>query len=274
MHVDSYFAFSNSSLNEAEFVIYGIPYDRTQTFKPGSRFAPNAIREASWNLEEYSAFFEFELSKAKIHDYGNINTDGSFERIYDRVKSFLKSLKSKVPIAIGGEHTITYMATSIFKDICYVVFDAHLDLRDTFDDEKYNHACVLRRIYEDRDFEIFVIGVRSFTSEEKKFADSNGIRYIKPWEMNSRYIKELKSFDEIYISLDMDVFDPAFAPGVSTPEPFGLNPMHFLNFLKNVRKKIVGIDITELIPDQNFVTQTLAAKILVECIAAVASMRF
>jgi len=269
MHIDSFFAFSNSKLSEAEFVIYGVPYDQSQTFRSGSRFAPNAIREASWNLEEYSPFFNYDLSKAKIHDYGNINTDGGFEDILSRVKKFLLKLKKNViPIALGGEHTITYASTLLFDEICYVVFDAHLDLRSEFNSRKYSHACTLRRIYEDRNFEIFVIGVRSFTLEEKKFAEKNEISYFTSWDVINGKIPDLDSFDKIYVSLDVDVFDPSFAPGVSTPEPFGLNPIHFLSFLRKYGKRIVGMDITEVIPDQNFVTQTLAAKIVAEVIAS------
>ncbi len=273
MHIDSFFSVSNSDLKEAKFVIYGIPYDQTQTFRSGSRFAPNAIREASWNLEEYSSFFDYDVSKSKICDCGNINTDGKFEEIVERTRNFLGKLKKKtIPIALGGEHTITYAATTVYDNICYVVFDAHLDLRAEFNGEKYNHACTLRRIYEDREYEIIIIGARSFTQEEKEFIQRNRrIKCYTSWKIKKENIipEEIESYDKVYVSIDMDVFDPSFAPGVSVPEPFGLNPDYLLLFLDKYGKKIVGADITEVIPDQNYTTQILAAKIVIEIIASI-----
>ncbi len=269
MHIDSYFSISNSDLKSADYVIFGIPYDATQTFKPGSRFAPNAIRVASWNLESYSTYFSFNLDRARVCDAGNVNCDGSFEDIIKRTERFLKSFNS-FPIAIGGEHTISY---AVFKnfDACYIVFDAHLDLRDEFDGSKFNHACTIRRIFELGN-DVIIVGARSYTEEELSFARENGIEIYNSWDIidigvNS-IVKNLSKFDRIYISLDMDVFDPAYAPGVSTPEPFGIHPLHFLKILESIARNVIGFDLVEVIPDQNWITQMLAAKLIIEVIAA------
>jgi agmatinase len=275
MRVDSYFSCSNSRLEDAEFVIFGVPYDATQSFKSGSRFAPNAIREASWNLEGYSMYFDFNLANARICDAGNINTDGDFYSITGRISHFLDRVKSNT-IAIGGEHTISYACVRRRNDICYVVFDAHFDLRDEFDGSRFNHACITRRIYEKLEAgeidSIVQIGVRSGTLEERNFAEQKGIDVYYSWEVIDNgigwVIKQLEEFDEIYLSIDMDVFDPAFAPGVAAPEPFGIHPIHLLRFLDDMSQRICGMDVVEVIPDNNKITQMLAAKIITEYIAA------
>ncbi|WP_456328815.1 agmatinase [Archaeoglobus sp.] len=267
MHIDSFFSLSNCDVEGAEYIIYGIPYDATQSFKPGSRFAPNAIREASWNLESYSNLFDVELSLVKVSDAGNINCDGSFSQILDRTESFLGKLKG-FPIAIGGEHTVSIAAASKFRKVCFVVFDAHFDLRDEFDGDKFNHACTSRRIF-DSGMEVVIFGVRSGTKEERRFAEDNGIKYLYSWDFDvEKAVGMVEDFDRIYVSLDMDAFDPAFAPGVSTPEPFGLSPMDFLKFFERISERVVGFDLVEVVPDSNKITQTLAARIVFEVIAA------
>jgi len=265
MHIDSYFSLSNSDFNDAEFVILGIPYDSTQSFIPGSRFLPNAVREASWNLESYSIVFDCNLDNVKICDAGNINVDGTFDDIVERVEKFYRKLEA-LPIAIGGEHTISYACSKNFKS-AYVAFDAHFDLRDTFDGNKFNHACTIRRIHEEIE-DIVLIGVRSGTPLERKFAEENvKVFYaLDVLENGVDWVVDNLDYDCIYLSLDMDVFDPAFA-SVSTPEPFGLHPMQFLQFLKKFNGKIVGFDVVEAIPDSEKRTQTLVAKIIFEFIA-------
>ncbi|MBO8181580.1 MAG: agmatinase [Archaeoglobus sp.] len=277
MHIDSYFSLSNSTLDKAEYVIFGIPYDATQSFKPGSRFAPNAIREASWNLESYSMYFDFDLSFSKIYDAGNINVDGDFSQIQERTSDFLSKTKA-FPIALGGEHTISFACLQNFRNVCYLTLDAHLDLRDEFDGSRFNHACTVRRVYEryeKGDIErVIQLGVRSGTAEERDFARKKGIEVYYAWDLMEDIdwvFRRLENYDRIYLSLDMDVFDPSYAPGVSTPEPFGLNPIHFLRLVEELADRIVGFDLVEVVPDSNKITQTLAAKLVCELISAIES---
>jgi agmatinase len=279
MHIDSFFACANSELDEAEFVIFGVPYDATQSFKPGSRFAPTAIREASWNLENYSLYFNFNLDFAKICDAGNVNVDGSFDRILRNVEEFLSKvdLNRQIPIALGGEHSITYAILKALSSkldlssICYVVFDAHFDLRDEFDDNPFNHACTTRRIFELGVGKVIQIGVRSGTGEEKAFAEENDMAVYYSWDVSEGIFEEIDSIvgdRMVYLSIDMDAFDPAFAPGVSTPEPFGLNPTIMLKFFERFSGKIFALDVVEVVPDSDRITQTLSAKLVFEFIAS------
>ncbi len=270
MHIDSFFACSNSSFDDAELIIFGIPYDQTQSFKPGSRFAPSAIREASWNFEDFSLFFGKDVDR-KVFDAGNVCVDGSFEDIILETKNMLKKIGDRSIVVLGGEHTITYSVAKNIDKTTFVVFDAHFDMRDEFDGSKYNHACTVRRIMEKHD--VVLIGVRSCTKEELEFADSEGVNYFTSFECIenwNRVLKELDKIlpDKIYLSLDMDVFDPSYAPGVSTPEPFGLAPLNFLQFLSKFKEKIVGMDVVEVIPDSERVTPSLAAKLIIEYLCA------
>ncbi len=275
MHIDNFFALSNSSISDADFVIFGIPYDSTQSFKPGSRFAPNAIREASWNLESYSLYFDYDLDFVRVADGGNINCDGSFEEIAERVSKFLEEAKG-LPIAIGGEHSISYMLARNIENFVFLVFDAHYDLRESFDSNPYNHACTTRRVLELAD-EVIIAGVRSGIKEERDFAEKSGIEVYYSWDLIDYgfddLLDSLESKERIYLSLDADVFDPCYAPGVSTPEPFGITPFDFLKVIDEIAERIIAFDVCEVIPDENKITQTLAAKLIFEFIAANASLR-
>ncbi len=270
MHIDSFFACSNSSLDEAEVVIFGIPYDATQSFKPGSRFAPNAIREASWNLEDFSVYFKRGVG-VKVCDAGNVCVDGSFEDVMAETESFLRGLgierKSLRTVMFGGEHTVSYAVSRVMKRTHFVVFDAHFDLRDEFDGSRYNHACTVRRIAERHD--VTLVGVRSCTKEELEFAEREGIRYYTAFDVRKRWKEILRELEEnlpdkIYLSVDMDAFDPAYAPGVSTPEPFGIDPVIYLEFVEKFGDRITGMDVVEVVPDSEKITPTFAAKLVVE----------
>ncbi len=271
MHIDSYFSLSNSDLKSADFVIFGIPYDRTQSFRSGSRFAPNEIRVASWNLESYSTFFKVDLEDLKIYDAGNINVDGDFECIVKRVESFLSDidLKRKTIVVLGGEHTVSYAVVRALKDdFCYLVFDAHLDLRESFDGEIYNHACTCRRIAE-LGVDIVFVGSRSYTRDELEFARSRGFKIHDPLNFRVEKLEDdLSVYDRIYLSIDFDVFDPSYAPAVSTPEPFGMNPVVMLEVFDRISKKVFAIDLVEIVHDSSYVTPMLSAKLIFEFIAS------
>ncbi len=266
MHIDSFFACSNSSEEECDCAIFGIPYDQTQSFKPGSRFAPTAIREASWNFEDFSLFFKKGIDVG-VCDFGNVCVDGKFEDVVLETKEMVKMLRGKKIVMIGGEHTVSYALSKHLEKSCFVVFDAHFDMRNEFDGSIYNHACTVRRIMEKH--EVVLVGVRSCTKEELEFAESEGVEYFTSFECLKNWegvIKKLEKIlpDSFYVSVDVDAFDPAYAPGVSTPEPFGLKPLQFLQFLENFRGKIEGMDVVEVIPDSEKITPSLAAKLIIE----------
>jgi len=273
MFFPDYFADAEADFNDAEYVIFGVPYDKTSSFRAGASIAPKEIRRASWNFETFNHRTGFDLKNVKIHDFGDLKVkDDEPELMVGQVKkTALKILeKNKFPIAIGGEHSITSGIIQAFPDdIAVVSLDAHLDFRNEYENNKNNHACVIRRISDYIDIKnIAVLGVRSAEKEEFIEAKKQGLFFVDSFEIKKnglekslsdtkKYLKNKK----IYLTLDIDVIDPCFAPGVSTPEPFGLSHLEVLEILKYFAANLIGFDIVEVCPPyDNGETSLLAAK--------------
>ncbi len=275
MNFPNYFADADASFDEADFVIFGIPYDKTSSFRKGANKAPKAIRKASWNFETYNFKTDFDLKDVKIHDYGNLDIeDDSPEEMIKKVKNFTSKIlkKNKFPVAIGGEHSVTPGIIQAYpKDIAVLSFDAHMDFRDQYENEKYNHACVIKRISDYIDIKnIAVLGVRSSEKEEYMNAKKQNLFFIDSFEIKKDGIKKAinktKSIlgnKKLYLTLDIDVIDPAYAPGTSTPEPFGINPFEIMEIVDIFSKKLIGFDLVEVCPTyDDGETSILAAKII------------
>jgi agmatinase len=275
MNFPKYFADAESSFDEADFIIFGVPYDKTSSFRRGSVEGPDKIREASWNFETYNFRTGFDLKDVKIHDYGNLDVSNENPKnMIKKVSEFTKKIlnNNKFPITLGGEHSITPGIIYAYqKDIAVVCLDAHIDFRNTYENEPFNHACSVRRISDHVDIKnIAVLGIRSAEKEEfedaKKenlfFIDTEKIREIgvkKSLEQTNSFLKN----NNIYLSLDIDVIDPAYAPGVGTPEPFGLTPLDIVEIFNFFTKNIIGFDVTEVCPGyDNGQTAILAAKLV------------
>ncbi len=274
--------FSCYSDEKASFNIIGIPLENSVTYRPGTRFAPRSIREASCNIEFYSIYNDRDVEDLLFNDIGDIivvpgDNTKSLQRIERVSRELLELYPNKIPIYIGGEHTLTYATTKPYNDVGVIVFDAHADLRSEYQGYSFGHASVLRRIVEryDSDWKPLIVGVRALSKEEVEFIKSVNIPVVKTKDILFDMRKALRMIDEytstynrIYLSIDMDVFDPAYAPGVSNPEPIGISPLDLLRIVGEIvsRSSIVGIDIVEVNPisDVNDVTSLLAAKIIVE----------
>ena len=168
----NYFADAETDYSKAEFIIFGCPYDKTSSFRAGCKKGPDAIRQATWNLESFDILTKIDLSKLLIHDFGNIE-DLAVKKPIDMMHAISKQAATfvkdkKIPIGIGGEHSITPGIITCFpKDTFVIVIDAHLDFRDSYEDESLNHACTVRRIVDHIPIKnIAVIGVRSAEKEE------------------------------------------------------------------------------------------------------------
>jgi len=273
--------------DEAEFVVFGVPYDKTSTYRAGSKFAPGAIREASLNIETYSLRSKFDLEDAQICDIGDLHVVDSVDETMRRLSAvegeILKA--SKIPIVIGGEHTISFGAIRSFpRDIGIVCFDAHADMRDEYLGEKLMHATFLRRIIEKVGADKVVhVGLRALCKEELAFIEKNHVRHFSMRDLRRHDVEEdarlirraVSNFGKLYVTVDMDVFDPGFAPGVGNPEPDGLSPDLFFTILTALcDERLAGLDLVELSPNYDTgVTAVLAAKILFEAICAAESAR-
>jgi agmatinase len=182
--------------------------------------------------------------------------------------------QAKFPIILGGEHSLTPPAVSKFKDVGVVILDAHLDFRDSYLEERNSHACTTRRVADLVGIEnVISIGVRSFEKKEKEEADSMGLKYIDAKRLREIGMKgALGSVDwnRIYLSLDMDFFDPSFAPGVGTPEFYGFSPWDFKECLNILAPRLLGFDICETCPPfDNGNTSSLAARIIRDLIGSI-----
>ena len=269
---------SSDDDSEPIATIIGIPFDATHSYKPGCRFGPDTIRDSFNNIEIFHLDLQVDLETVNIEDLGNTRHTVVASEMIDMVKKITTELvaKQRQLLILGGEHSITLGTyTSFPKETGYVVFDAHYDLRDEYADIKLSHASYLRRIVEERGAEnILHIGARAFVKEELEFLKENNIKTISDKEIREgkgpQLLKDhVSTFDSIYSSFDLDVLDPAFAPGVGNPEAVGITSRELFDLIHSFEEtKVTGVDIMELNPyHDDGSTASLAAKIMSTMIA-------
>ena len=269
-------------LDEARYIVLGVPFDHTSTFRSGSRFGPSAIREASLNIETYSLRSQVDIESVQIHDAGDLHIVDDVSETLRRLKVVSGDILSagKMPVCIGGEHTISLgVVQSLPKSVGVVSFDAHGDLRDEYGGGKLSHATVLRRISEIVGTDaIFVCGVRALCKEEVVFIEKERIQNLTPWKLRelgiervAKMLKEfLSKFQHTYLTIDSDVLDPAFCPGVANPEFDGLNPSELVNLVNVVAQQgMIGFDLVEICPNYDSGAAAVAAsRLIFEVIAS------
>lgn len=280
------FADANSDYKYADYVICGVPYDGTSCFRKGSSFAPNEMRQVSYNFETYSSFFDIDLDYVAIHDFGDLEVaediNSTIELVSKHADTFIED--GKIPVMLGGEHSVTLPFVRACKkkytDLSVVVLDAHLDLRDEYDGETNSHACISKRILDEVTESYASMGIRSGTQDEYRYASENGIEIFSAEDVfNSgieNIIKEIRKniSGPVYLSIDMDAIDPAFAPAVGTPEPYGLTPRDVREVIAAFAPDIVGFDLVEIAPAYDSGgTAILGAKLVRDFIAASARAR-
>ena len=264
--------------SEPVATIFGVPFDSTHSYKPGCRFGPDTIRDAFNNIEIFQPEFGIDLETQNISDLGNTKHTVVAAEMLQIVKGVTSELKKqdKQIIILGGEHLITLGSFTCFpKDTGYVVFDAHYDLRDQYADIKLSHAAYLRRIVEERGSENIVhVGARAFVKEELAFLKEHKIATVSDKEIRNgdgpKLLKDITStFDRVYLSVDLDVLDPAFAPGVGNPEAVGISSRELYDLITTLQnKKIVAADMVEFNPTyDNGSTASMAAKMIATIIA-------
>jgi agmatinase len=274
-----HFAEANADWDEARFVILGVPFDGTSSYRSGSKFGPNAMREASYNFEIYHQEHDFDLEELPIFDAGNLeecgSADATVEAVEEQVRSILQA--GKFPILLGGEHSISSGAVRAYKALKRKVgvlqFDAHLDFRDEYLDQRNSHACASRRMSDVVGVgNIAIVGVRSICKDEMADARRLKLRYFTADEVVERgmaavvkdALDHLKPKD-IYVTVDIDGLDPSYAPGVGTPEPFGLTDRDLKMFLTKAAPRMVGFDLVEVCPPfDKGNTAALAARLVRE----------
>lgn len=270
----------------APVVLLGAALDVTTSFRPGTRFGPARIRAVSDGLEEYSPSLDKDLADVPFYDAGDIdlspgNTPASLDAIEAAVADVVG--RGQLPIVLGGEHLMTLGAVrgvlQHVPDVAVIQFDAHADLRDDYLGEKLSHATVIRRVAELIGPErVYQLGIRSGTGEEFRYGHQH--THFHPLPLGggladlAEQVADAVGDRPVYITVDIDVIDPGFAPGTGTPEPGGVSPGELLRALyKLQRLRVVGIDLVEVCPPQDAsdVTSLLAAKLVREAIVCFGS---
>ncbi len=268
------------SSGEGEYAgtVLGVPFDSTHSYRPGTRFGPDAIRAAFNNIEVFHDDLGVDLESVRLRDLGNIIHTVSPSVMVEMVRKVTAELAGgqEPLILLGGEHLITYGSYAAFpKDVGYVVFDAHYDLRDSYADSSLSHASYLRRVIEERGADSIIhVGARAFASEEAAFLKEHNIalitdRNIRDGRGPKMLVDMLSTMNRVYASFDLDVLDPAFAPGVGNPEAAGITSRELFDMISAMQNvRISGADIVELNPQyDNGATAVLAAKIISRILA-------
>ena len=275
---------------EADYVVLGVPFDVTSTYRTGARFGPNAIRTASLNIETYSFRSGVDVEDLRIHDLGDLHVSTDTEQTLDRLARVVGEIleAGKMPVVIGGEHTTTMGVLeglgNRLMQTAVVSFDAHLDLRDEFMGLRLSHTTFMRRVNEQlRPAKIVEVGTRAVCKEELEYAKKAGIEFITAQQIRREGMEEtaealrrkLAGVKSVYLSVDMDVLDPAYAPAVQNPEPEGLEPQVLLDVLCGVCDgRVVGFDVVEVAPnyDQG-VSAIQTAKVVFEALCNIEKSR-
>ena len=262
-------------LKEADILIFGAPLDRTASFRGGSRFAPAAIRGASHYMESYSVRTGLDWDNLKLVDVGDINA-GDVEPAVEEIQAVVREIAAmhKLPVMLGGEHTITLGALRAIRPGAVVVFDAHLDLRDELFEERLCHATYLRRAHEELGFKLVIATARAMSAEEIEYVNEKGVTVVTAQDVKRfgaepiiEMIKDtLEGADSVYLSIDMDAVDPSEAPAVGNPSPEGITVTQLLDLITGVvDNRLVGFDLNEVSPSYDSgLTATQAAYIALE----------
>lgn len=233
----------------AKFVVLPVPYEKTTTYGKGTKHGPAAILTASQKLETFDEKLKFEpYLKTGIHTTKPIH----ISHISSHVSEILND--NKIPVVLGGEHSISphvvKECSEKYKDLSVLQFDAHADLRDSYQGSKNNHACPMRRILEI--CPAVQVGIRSISKEEHAFAEESGQLKKIHWAEKIELVEKIENqlSKNIYITIDVDVFDPSLIPATGTPEPGGMFWYEVIDILSRVcrDKNIVGFDVVELAP--------------------------
>lgn len=268
-----------TAYENARIVILPVPYDGTSTWLKGADKGPQAILEASANMELYDIETDSEVYTQGIATLEAVTEDQSPEAMSDAVEKQVDAIlmDKKFPVLLGGEHSVSIGSIRAFakhyENFSVLQLDAHSDMRDNYEGSDHNHACVMARAKEMAT--VAQVGIRSSCIEEKHNIDPDRIFYAHEIKESPTWMYNVseKLNDNVYITIDLDVFDPAYMPSTGTPEPDGLTYREVINFLKliNERHNIIGLDIVELCPNEmNKAPDFLASKLIYQLL----SMKF
>ncbi|MFC1554157.1 agmatinase [candidate division KSB1 bacterium] len=277
-------AFGGSLKNDknAEFTIVGVPFDDKSTYRKGSAEGPDKIREVSTS-DSINSYTESEidlLSDTSVFDSGNIEFNNNFPEYFDLIERKVNEIaeNDSIPVLLGGDHSITYPAvkgiSNKYEDLNLVWLDAHPDIYPKYDGDPYSHACPLARILElNKTDRIVQAGIRATTRELDELLVKNKVEVIRCKDFCN--VSGLKMEGPTYLTIDIDILDPAFAPGVGNPVPGGICTRKLIDVINSFEMDIIGFDIVEVNPglDNSNITAMAAAKILMETIGRIVKLK-
>lgn len=259
---------------DADFVIFGAPFDSTTSYRPGARFASKEMRAQSFGLETYSPYLDRDLCDTGVFDGGDLELCfGDSQKALEQIEQLTARILAdgKTPVMIGGEHLVTLGAVRAVNKACpelaIIHFDAHADLREDYLGVKLSHASVIRRCHDLLgDGSIFQFGIRS--GEKSEFIFANEHTQMQKFNCSgiTEIVKNLKD-RPVYLTIDFDVLDPSVFPGTGTPEAGGISFVELIGAIREVcTLHIAGCDLVELSPvyDQSGVSTATACKVLRE----------
>ncbi len=262
----------NEKLKNSHVAILPLCFEKTVCGKNGTAKAPLSILEASMDIE----FFEEELEWSpfkhiNLYTHEDFKHIKNFNKLNKKTKEFINNLNGQFLLTLGGEHSITPFVTKYLlpKKSTIIFFDAHADFRKSYHGYEHSHACALHNLSK-QGHEAILIGARSFFDDEKKRLKEQNIQCFSDFDLQKKskrkeLFKQIKKINtDIYVSIDMDFFNPAFVAGVGTPLPGGVDWFLFLKILRKIFKKksVLGADIVELVPEDSKVSQIIGAKIM------------
>lgn len=270
----------DNQYEESDLVLFGIPFDGTTSFRPGTRFAMQAIRPDSYGLETYSPYLDRDLEDIAIYDSGDIELPlGNTQKTMDAILAYTRSIVAddKKFVMVGGEHLVSFPTIQAvyekYPDLHVIHIDAHTDLREDYMGEKLSHASIIRRCHEFLgDGRIYQFGIRSGLKEEFEWAKEH--TYMERFTIDTlgKIVEKLENLP-IYITIDLDVLDPGTFPGTGTPEPGGITYNELLNGIQQLQKlnNIVAADVVELSPsyDPSGASTAVACKTIREMLLTV-----
>lgn len=266
----------DADYEEAELVLFGVPFDGTTSFRPGTRFGPPAIRNESFGLESYSPYSDRDLTDYQLFDGGDLDLPfGNTKRVLEMIETYTARFLAdqKKFVMLGGEHLITLGAIravlKAYPDLHVIHLDAHTDLRTDYLGEALSHSTVIRHVWDlVGDGKIHQFGIRSGEKYEFDFAQAHTNLHKFGVEGFKQIISQLGD-KPVYLTLDLDILDPSIFPGTGTPEPGGISFKELLDVILQLKAlNIVGCDINELSPhyDQSGTSTAVACKITREII--------
>ena len=252
---------------DANFVVVGAPLDASTTFQPGARFGPRRIRHFSKTFDDYDGRTGRHFTSLGVADAGDVHAWDDVAEYLEYLEGTLRDVvwDDAIPLMLGGEHTVSAAGVGAVEPDVFVCFDAHLDLREAYDGNPLNHACVTRRILDYRGVEeAIILGARTGSEEEWERAAADDVTVVSPESVADFDFGDRLDGREVYCSVDVDGADPAYAPGTGTMEPFGLAPREVRDVVRTVAPHATGFDVVEVNDRDDGQAAALAGKLLRE----------